>query len=263
MLEGARKFAFPEGLLDGEPDAVLLCVPGPIVPYFRRFFSQMEMPYIWKTREDYQRAYPVFAAIEAQMTSTCASNVVDSIDRLYRLLDSALNGTTYTTDESTPPVVSPAIPAIPATPDGITAGLRRQLLDMQGVLPSGWPFGWGSEPATLADIVRALRNDSTSQVNRVKSTFDALQRAAQVATIFGTVASFLEEGASDVAEGGILATLIVSIMAQSAMMGAQAGQLDQLLAKMDRLVASLDGGAEPAPATNVISELEKTNTLLG
>jgi len=110
--------------------------------------------------------------------------------------------------------------------------------------------------------VRAMRNDSQNQIDRVKSSFNALQTLAQGATVFDVVSGFLEGGAQITAEGGILATLIVSTMAQSAMMGAQAGQLDQLLAKLDRLVTSLDGGAT-APATNVISELEKSNTLLG
>ncbi len=64
------------------------------------------------------------------------------------------------------------------------------------------------------------------------------------------------------AEGGILIATLIGLMSNAAMMGLQAGQLDQLLAKMDRLIGSLDGGAT-APATNVISELEKSNTLLG
>jgi hypothetical protein len=110
--------------------------------------------------------------------------------------------------------------------------------------------------------VTALRNDSQGQIDRVKNTFDLLQRSAQVATIFGTVANFLEEGAADVAEGGILATMIVSVMAQSAMMGAQAGQLDNLIASVNRLVTSMDGGAETPPATNVISELQAANEAL-
>jgi hypothetical protein len=108
-----------------------------------------------------------------------------------------------------------------------------------------------------------MRNDSQAQIDRVKSSFNALQTLAQGATVFDVVEGFISDGAAITAEGGILATLIVSTMAQSAMMGAQAGQLDDLLAKIDRLITSLDGGATPAPATNVISELQATNTLLG
>ncbi len=130
-------------------------------------------------------------------------------------------------------------------------------------MPSGWPFGFGGKPATLADVARAMRSDSPSQVERAKNAVTLLQEASQAATIFGTVTSFLEEGAADMAEGGILIVTLIGLMSNAAMMGLQAGQLDTLIAKMDRLIGSLDGGATPAPVTNVISELEKTNTLLG
>jgi hypothetical protein len=127
LLEGARKFVFPAGLLDGSPDAVLLCVPVPMVPYFRRFFAQMESTYVWKTPADYQRAYPVFAEIEAQMAAaSCMSTITTSIDRLYRLLDTTLNGTEYT---DTGGVISPELPAVPpasvSAPNALRAHVGR------------------------------------------------------------------------------------------------------------------------------------------
>lgn len=192
----------------------------------------------------------------------CLTDLVESNRQIYRLIDTIFNGTTYTTDSATPPTVTPAIPAAPANAVGDAPGLRRQLLDLQGTLPAGW-LGWGSQPATLADLVRAMRADTESQVERAKHAITLLQEASQGATIFGVVADFLEEGASVTAEGGILIATLIGLMSNAAMMGLQAGQLDQLLAKLDRLIASLDGGQTPAPATNVISELEKSNTLLG
>jgi len=213
--------------------------------------------YVWIDDTSWRKGYNAIAEMLIMQ-----NGIVDSIDRLYRLLDASLNGTAYTADSSTPPVVTPAIPAAPGAVDGLASGLRKQLLDSQGVLPAGW-FGWGDAPATTADLVRAMRNDSQAQIDRVKSSFSALQTLAQGATVFDVVSGFITDGAEITAEGGILATLIVSTMAQAAMMGAQAGQLDSLIAKLDRLVTSLDGGATPAPATNVISELQATNTLLG
>jgi hypothetical protein len=119
VYEGARKFAFPAGLLDGDHDAVMLCIPVPLVPYFRRFFAQVQSPYIWKTTEDYRRAYPIFAEIEAQMAGTCASEMIESINRLYRLLDTSLNGTQYS---AVGDVITPAIPAVPpASTDAVNA----------------------------------------------------------------------------------------------------------------------------------------------
>lgn len=125
MLEGARKFSFPAGLLDGEPDAVVLCIPVPLVPYFRRFFAQVESPYVWKSAADHERAYPVFAEIEAQMAAaSCVSHIVEAIDRLYRLNDSSLNGTEYT---AVGDVITPAIPAVPPASANATNAMRAHI----------------------------------------------------------------------------------------------------------------------------------------
>jgi hypothetical protein len=128
VYEGARKFEFPAGLLDGEHDSVLLCVPVPLVPYFRRFFAQQQSPYIWKTRADFERAYPAFTAIEAQMTASCISNLVAEQQRLYRLLDTALNGTHYTVvPMGSEPVIVPELPAVPPASANATNSLRAHI----------------------------------------------------------------------------------------------------------------------------------------
>lgn len=125
MYEGARKFAFPPGLLDGEHDAVMLCIPVPLVPYFRRLFAQAQSPYIWKTQADYERAYPIFAEIEAQMAAaSCVSNITDSIDRLYRLMDTSLNGTEYTVAGD---VITPELPAVPPASTSEPTALRAHV----------------------------------------------------------------------------------------------------------------------------------------
>lgn len=227
-----------------------------LLPIVAGSIEKLAHRHVWIDTDSWKKGYNAVAEMLSMQ-----NGIVEAIDRLYRLTDAIYNGTAYTADDSTPPVVTPAIPAAPVTPDGIAGGLRRQLLDAQGVLPAGW-FGWGSAPATMADLVRAVRADTESQVERVKSSFNALQTLAQGATVFDVVAGFIEDGAQVTAEGGILATLIVSTMAQAAMMGAQAGQLDQLLAKMDRLIASLDGGGESAPGGDILSELQSIDTML-
>jgi hypothetical protein len=125
VLEGARKFTFPEGLVETNTDAVMLCVPVPLVSYFRRFFAQMESPYVWKTQADYLRAYPVFAETEAQMAAApCASSIVDAIDRLYRLTDTSLNGTQY---EDVAGVITPALPAVPPASTSAPNAMRAHI----------------------------------------------------------------------------------------------------------------------------------------
>jgi hypothetical protein len=232
----------------------MLQIDSALLPIIAGKLTELTQKHIWIDNDSWQQGYNAIAEMLLMQ-----NGIVESINQLYRLLDASLNGATYTESAGT---VTPAIPAAPGAVDGVSTGLRRQLLDSQGTLPAGW-FGLGSAPATTADMVKALRNDSQAQVDRVKSSFNALQTLAQGATVFDVVGGFISDGAEITAEGGILATLIVSTMAQAAMMGAQASQLDSLLAKLDRVIASLDGGATPAPATNVIAELQASNTLLG
>jgi hypothetical protein len=249
------KYTFPTETYGN--DVVLMEIDISILPIVAGNIKLLACEHIWIDENSWRNGYNAVAEMLLMK-----NGIVEAIDRLYRLTDNIHNGVVYTSNGATPPVVTPAIPSAPGAVDGLTVGLRRQLLDAQGVLPSGW-FGWGDAPATTADLVRALRNDSQDQIDRVKSSFSALQTLAQGATVFDVVSGFLEEGASLTAEGGILATLIVSMMASTVGQSAQVRGLQTVVDKLDRLIASLDGGATPAPATNVIAELQTTNTLLG
>jgi hypothetical protein len=242
--------------------------------------------------------------MEAQLMSGCLTELVEGQNRLYRLLDSALNGTAYSVDtpatETAPAIVSPEIPAAPPAADlGGVAGMRRslnaqvgllrnlangntfdtddnqpvefatteylgvqaQLRAMQGTIDAGW-FGIGGHQATITDIVTALRIGAPAQRDRITSALQALQAGGSAATIFGTVEDLFADVANGLGEGAVLATLIASSMAQAAMMGLQAGQLDSLIAALNRVVASLDGGAEPRPNSNVLAELAGVNEKL-
>jgi hypothetical protein len=159
------------------------------------------------------------------------------LGRLWHLAESSVAG-----------VTAPAgagIAGAPALGDDLST--RETLRALQGILPSGW-FGFGDQKATIADLVRAMRADTEAQVERVQDSFNALQTLAQGATVFDVVGDFLADGAQITAEGGILATLIVSTMAQAAMMGAQAAQID-------RLIEQLGVPAGPAATETIAGEL--------
>lgn len=198
------------------------------------------------------------------MSCSALQSLVESNQQVYRLVDTIFNGTTYTVTtpatETTPAEISPAIPAAPtaaAASVGEGLGLRKQLLDMQGILPSGWPFGFGDKPATVADVVRALRNDTPAQVTRTKAAMTGLQEAAQAATIVSALSNFYEEGAIAVEEGGILIATLIGIMGNTAMQRLQLEASLQLRDRLDRLISSLDGGGQ-APGDSVLTALRGT-----
>lgn len=248
-----------------EDNSALLCVPIAVIPFFRRLFELMQRRESWFNREHWWNGYQVAAYMEEMLMGGCVTDLITEQKRLYRLLDAALNGQEYTasTDDFGVTTVEPTIPDVPALPAGITAGLRRQLLDMQGVINAGW-FGIGGQPATLADLVNALRVGSADSKQSLLDTLASILGAAGSATdIFSFVEDLLADTIDASGEGAILGVLIAATMAQTATSGAQAAQLDTLISKLDRLISSLDGGAGSAPTTNVISELQATNTLLG
>jgi hypothetical protein len=150
---------------------------------------------------------------------------------------------------------------VPPNEVGELPGLRRQLLDMQGMTPGGW-LGIGARPATLADIAAALRAGSGDEIERIDSVLEVLQAASSGANIFNAVREFLADGAQISAEGLMLATTIAGLMANAAFMGLQGGQLDTLIAKLDRLVEQLGVPATPAPTATIAGELGQVRELL-
>lgn len=264
-LDSNDKYIFP-GTAYNAGNYTLLCVNTSFIPFFRIFFSEMQDISKWSTRDDWWRGYQVFAEMEEMLMGGCIQQLIDEQRRTYRLLDTSLNGVAYTatTDAGTGiTTISPDIPVVPANVVGVAPGLRRQLLDMQGIINAGW-FGIGGQPATIADVVNALRVGSsgkgTSLINTLASILSA---GSDVAAIFNLVENLLGDTVTGIEEGAIVAVLIASTMAQASMAGSQAQQLTDLITRVDRLITSLDGGATPAQAGNILTTLKEVDLMLG
>ena len=262
-LDTNDKYKFP-GTAYNAGNYTLLCVNTAFIPFFRLFFSEMQEVSKWSSRDDWWRSYQVFAEMEEMLMSGCIETLIEGQNRIYRLLDTALNGVEYTvvTDPVTQiTTVTPDQPVVPAMGVGSAPGLRRQLLDMQGEINAGW-FGIGGQPATLADVVNALRIGNDGQKQTILDTLNNILLAGNAATIFQLVEDLLADTVDTIGEGAVVSTLIATSMAQAAIMGAQGAQIDTLIAKIDRLVSSIDGGAEPQPTDNVLETLKSVETLL-
>jgi len=68
-----------------------------MIPLVAGALQEMEQRRCWATDADYELGYNAIVEIEAQMTALCVAKLVQSNERVYRLLDNALNGTIYTT----------------------------------------------------------------------------------------------------------------------------------------------------------------------
>jgi hypothetical protein len=251
------KYTFPETY---GTDEVLVPIDIALIPLVSGALKHFERPETWESDEAWQAGYNAFAELQVAMTGRRISDLIEAVDRQYRLIDTALNGTQYTSSanpaDPARPIVSPEIPAAPGADIGQAPGLRAQLLAAQGTINAGW-FGIGGQPATAADIVNALRVGSDADTDRITAAIDAiagdsgLAQASQASNIFNTVKGLFVDVVDGVGEGAVLGTLIASSIATSGMLGVLAGQLD-------RLTASIDGGGLVGPSDNVLLALRGT-----
>lgn len=62
---------------------------------------------------DFQGGYQAISEVLSNMTRLCADELIESNRQVYRLLDRALNGTSYTVVTEDPLVIEPDIPLVP------------------------------------------------------------------------------------------------------------------------------------------------------
>lgn len=306
------KYVFPENYGN---DCVLLPIDVSLIPLVSGALKPFEERYKWATELDYERGYNAFAQIQEELMGNCMRQLIESNNKLYRLIDSVFNGVEYsaTYDETVPGnyIVTPEIPVVPldlmpyeyrelgvrgrleraiylldnlitgkTTPypyeemssgalEG-NKGIRETITDMQGIINAGW-FGIGGQPATLANIIEALRMGNENDVERVTTALDVLVGASSTASIFDTVRGLFTETAEVGAEGAILGTLIASAMAQAAMLGIMSGQIETLNENitnpnapqsiLDELGA-IRSQLENNPAPNTADILDRLDTVI-
>jgi hypothetical protein len=82
------------------------------VPLVGGQLGQLEQRYEWASDADWRAGYQVIAELQEQlfMSLNCVQKLIDEQQRLYRLWDTALNGTQYSEAGG---VVTPELPAVP------------------------------------------------------------------------------------------------------------------------------------------------------
>lgn len=105
-----RIHTFPEHY--GE-DCVLVELDRAFLPLIVGQVELMLQRRYWASDEDYYQGHSAAAEAIAAMANNCMQAIVDGQDRLYRLLDTALNGRVYTESAG---VIEPAIPIVPPDP---------------------------------------------------------------------------------------------------------------------------------------------------
>lgn len=106
-----EKHTFP--LAYGE-DCILVAIDAALVPILSGQLRYLEERRAWLSDTDYEKGYNAFIQVRSDMNNRCLQDLIESNNRLYRLMDTALNGTAYSATPATAP--PPALPADPTRP---------------------------------------------------------------------------------------------------------------------------------------------------
>lgn len=256
------KYIFPVNY--GE-NCILVPIDSTLVPLISGALNKFLTPAVWQTRIDYELGYNAIAEVLAAMGKNCLVDLVEGQNRIYRLLDTALNGTAYTEADGD---ISPMIPAVPPAstdePNAIRAHIGRlwhlaenahtgqpypagagvegapalpanlswaaRLLAVQGVTDAGWLLP--DEPVTLKRLLEAGRINSPGDKTSIK---DAIQTITGTVSAGGTIADAIGDYLSIAADAGTDGGVIAVQLATSA----------ALLGTLQRINKALNGAPIP------------------
>jgi len=84
-------------------------IPKPLVPFVGGMLKIMELRGFWDA-DSFNDAYNAVVGVEKCLMATCLDDLIESNNRMYRMLDTALFGTEYTIESENPLIVTPPIP---------------------------------------------------------------------------------------------------------------------------------------------------------
>ena len=73
----------------------LVPINASLIPIVAGALGLFQERWAWNTDEDYERGYNAFAELKVCLMKTCIDALIESNNRLYRMLDTAIYGTQY------------------------------------------------------------------------------------------------------------------------------------------------------------------------
>lgn len=104
------RYTLPAPSADG--DCFVVLIRAELLPIIAGVLRVLEEDRSW-VLQDFEEAYNRIVEIEANMGLICASELIESNNRIYRLLDWSLNGRVYDAGDNPPDTITPAIPDVP------------------------------------------------------------------------------------------------------------------------------------------------------
>lgn len=152
------RYTFPTDY--AERKCYLVPINASLIPFVAGALKLFEERRSWHSDEEHEQAFNAFLELEICMTRLCIDDLIESNDRLYRMLGTALYGTEYTVVSTDPMlIVEPPIEATHSiyfeNPDSILGRMEdmRQLL--QNAL-NGTETSLYAEPLGVRELLANL-----------------------------------------------------------------------------------------------------------
>ncbi len=253
------RIAHVHDLVPADPPDIgeLAVFPVAVVPFALAALEYRIPKYVWAD-DSYARGVQLVRSLQMSLLTGGMQELVEGQNRIYRLVDSAMYGRTYTVETEEPLVIAPEIPLVPDQTLE-PAGLISLVDSLPGILDAGW-FGIGGHKATIADVVSALRVGTSEQAEGLLDQLNGILGAAGNTAQIGELVGELFTGSvSAVTEGGIFLLLAGGIVGTMSTLAALSVQLTALAQQQDRIIRALDGGTEALPDDYILMALRGLN----
>jgi hypothetical protein len=145
-----------------ERECYVVAINASLVPFVAGALRFFEKRGTWSSDADYERGYNAFAEIQKCLMATCLTELIESNNRLYRMLDTALFGTEYGVVTLDPLVVTPELApthdlAI-INADSLLGRLREQQLLLDNALNGAISPSY-ARPSGIRDMLQLIIDD--------------------------------------------------------------------------------------------------------
>lgn len=291
------RFTFPETYTTA--NCVLVPINQALIPFVSGALKLYEQRGYWYSDEDFEQAYTAFVELQANMNNDCLQKLTEGVDRIYRLLDTALNGTQYAQigEEISPPI-SAVPPANSTAANAMRAQVRRlhqlaenaataaeysagsalegtvgldydgswaaRFLALQGA--SGGFLGIGEVPTTLTHLLKAGRVNTEEDKTTISDAMDTVSDAISIGdNIKDTITDFLGTAAELGTDGGVIAVNMAVGAAQLQLLKRLIRAIDggDIFSPTDNLLRAVRGDTPADNDHNVVAAADRINTRTG
>ena len=157
---------FIHNLTAPEPpyECELAVFPITVIPFALGALEERCKRFIWDSVEDWRRGEQLIRELQKNMLEGCLDKLIESNNRIYRLLDYTLMGHTYAVTSTEPLVIEPSIPDIPDT-TALEPGLVARMALLQKSVDNafnGTLYSEYTNPVSIRNQLQQLIDKSTA-----------------------------------------------------------------------------------------------------